>query len=315
MLVTIIIPVYNRAQKVKRTLNSVLLQTYRPLQLILVDNCSQDDTLAVLHDFKRCQEGEGLEIQVVQESRQSAGAARNKGFETATGEWVMFFDSDDEMLPSLVESYVERIGRYNGDLDVIAVRCRLVSQDGGSRNLPFFQTDVLANEILHSILATQRYIARREFLVRAGAWNEELLRWNDLEMGVRLMLNVPRMDFIDDVLVTIYDSGHDSLTGNDFSSHCGQWEQALDTIYGHIGRNAAIWHKQRYLSLIDFRRVALAARYAREGHEALGEDLYAQARSRLLKSSVFNRVLVPLLFGYIRSGKRGSSRLARILIR
>mgnify|MGYP006385787821 FL=1 len=52
MLFTIIIPVYNRAEKVKPTLASVLAQTYRPLQVVLVNNDSSDDSLSVLQEFQ-----------------------------------------------------------------------------------------------------------------------------------------------------------------------------------------------------------------------------------------------------------------------
>lgn len=314
MLISIIIPVYNRAEKVKRTLHSALLQSYRPLQLILVDNHSQDCTLEVLQEFKRQHEQTDLEIKVATETRHSACAARNKGLETATGEWIMFFDSDDEMLPELVENYAEKIGKHGGNIDVIATRCRKVLQNGSSKTLPFFHDDIMANELLHSILATQRYIVRRAFLDQVGTWNEELTRWNDLEMGVRLLLNNPRMDFIDKTLVNIYESGQDSLSGNDFSSHQGQWEKALDVIQAHL-EMANIHALQRYLNLIDYRRVALAAFYARETHSTLGRELYSQAYARLSATSMWGKWLIPILYRRIVAGKRGSSRIAGILLR
>ena len=134
MEVTIIIPVYNRADVVQATLDSVVAQTHRPLQLVLVDNCSTDNTLQVLETFRK--EHPSLNVVITQEQHHTAGAARNRGFEQATGEWVLFFDSDDQMEPGLVASYVKKIERANKKgraLDLISVRSTLVFPDGSKR--------------------------------------------------------------------------------------------------------------------------------------------------------------------------------------
>ena len=107
MQVSIIIPVYNRASIVVDTLNSVVAQTYRPLQLVLVDNYSTDDTLQVLETFKK--EHPSLDVVITREEHHTAGAARNRGFDQATGEWILYFDSDDSMEPDLVANYVKLI--------------------------------------------------------------------------------------------------------------------------------------------------------------------------------------------------------------
>ena len=67
MLFSIIIPVYNRAEKVKATLASVLAQTYRPLQVVLVDNRSTDGSLQVLREFQQAHSSEDFQVVVAQE--------------------------------------------------------------------------------------------------------------------------------------------------------------------------------------------------------------------------------------------------------
>lgn len=137
MLFTIIIPVYNRAEKVKPTLASVLAQTYRPLQVVLVDNDSSDDSLSVLQEFQAQHSADGFEVVVAQESHHTASATRNRGFAEAKGDWVLFFDSDDTMRPTLVESYRNAITQHGGALDLVATKACLHSLDGNLRNLPF----------------------------------------------------------------------------------------------------------------------------------------------------------------------------------
>lgn len=96
---TLIIPVYNRAELVSRTLSSVAQQTLRPLRVILVDNNSTDSTLPTLQQWKKANERGDFLIDVLTEARPGAAAARNRALAETTSEFVMFFDSDDTMAP------------------------------------------------------------------------------------------------------------------------------------------------------------------------------------------------------------------------
>lgn len=305
---SIVIPVYNRAQVVQRTLASVLAQTFRPVQVVLVDNCSTDSTLQVLNNFKASHSAPGFEVTVVQEERHTAGAARNRGFTEASGEWVMFFDSDDEMHPRLVEHYMQRL---KGN-DIVAVRARLHKTDGSYSTLAFATRDVMANQIIHSILGTQRYCVRSKFVAEAGLWDDSLASWNDWELGVRMLLRHPKMAFIDDTLVTINESGKHSITGTGFGPKHGQWEQVIDQVEQEIAESH-VPDRNRYLRLLDYKRVVLAAHYSREGHNDWAQTLYNQAMARL-DSKWLTRAVVPMLYRRIKRGKRGSGQIARIII-
>ncbi len=320
MKVSIVIPVYNRATVVGRTLDSVLAQTHRPLQLVLVDNCSDDNTLQVLDDFKRAHTAADFEVLVVQEARHTAGAARNRGLEHATADWVMFFDSDDVMKPRLVERYVSRIEREGGEVDMVAARGRLVLPDGASRELPFYRRDIFARHILHGIIATQRYIVRRDFVNAADAWNIELPGWNDWEMGMRLLLARPRLAFLTcRPLIEVNHSGDDSITGTEFHSRAGQWERVIDIVENEV-RCSMLKGRERYYRLLDYRRLVLAAHYEREGHPELAKPLCRAAYASLAQSYDNSRrwrwfvaPTVRRLFARIVAGKRGSAQVARLI--
>lgn len=314
MLFTIIIPVYNRADKVKSTLASLLAQTHRPLQVVLVDNDSSDDSLGVLQEFQAQHSADGFEVVVAQESHHTASATRNRGFAEAKGDWVLFFDSDDTMRPTLVESYRNAITQHSGALDIVATKACLHSLDGSQRELPFFTTDLFANQILHSILATQRYAVRREYFAKFGGWNNDVLQWDDWELGIRLMLGQPRAATISDALVDIYESGEASITGTNFSDRIGRWEQALDEATHQVA-NSNHPEKERMMHLIDFRRIVLASHYAKEGKTDAARELYAPAYHRLAADSPLRRLILPLLYHITSKGLRGASRLAKHLIR
>ena len=322
MEVTVIIPVYNREHVVQRTLDSVLAQTHRPLQVVLVDNNSTDGSLAVLERFAAQHNAPDFRVAVAQEPHRTAGAARNRGLGLATGEWVLFFDSDDVMRPRLIERYVALIAQHGGDLDLVSARSRLVMPDGTERELPFYKTDFMAVEILHSQLATQRYAVRREFFLRTGGWNPDLPGWNDWELGVRLLLAQPRVAFMDgDIDIDVIHSGKDSITGTEFHSRHGQWEHVIDQVEQCL-QNSSEPNVRRYCRLLDYRRIVLAAQYHREGHPELAAPLCQQAYGALRdsygNSLAWRCVVKPVLhrlYARIVAGKRGSARIARLLIR
>ena len=325
MEVSIIIPVYNRASVVLTTLQTVLAQTYRPLQLVLVDNDSTDGTMKVLQDFKRYNEQDGLKIEVTSEGLHTAGAARNRGLERATGEWIMFFDSDDLMDRDLVAHYVHTIEQAKAkgrQLDLISARSILIFPDGNHRQAPFHKRDLFANHILHGQLATQRYAVRRAFFESTDAWNINLPGWNDWELGLRLLLAKPHFAFSKGKpRIFINHNGADSITGTEFHSRQGQWEHVIDIMINEARCSMLkAKHKQRFERLLEYRRLVLAAQYQREGYPDLAKPLCHKAYQALGHSYHENRrwrwLVAPMtrrLFARIAAGKRGSARIARYL--
>ncbi|MBO4813518.1 MAG: glycosyltransferase family 2 protein [Muribaculaceae bacterium] len=314
-LVSVIIPVYNRAHIVARTLQSVLEQSYRPLQLILVDNCSDDDSLRVLELFRDDHQAPDFQVEVLQEERHTAGAARNRGFSAATGSWLLFFDSDDVMQPQLVQQYMGIALDKDLSPDIVVTKASLVAPDGSSRVLPFHKGDELANHLLHGMLATQRYSVRREFFAATDGWNSDLPGWNDWEMGVRLLLANPKVAYLEpqQPLVNIYQTGTASITGTEFHTRQGQWERVIDLLDSEIDASS-LSNKRRYHRLLDYRRIVLAAQYRREGHDELAQPLYREAYGRLKKSALL-RISMPVLYKWLVAGRRGASSVARLLIR
>lgn len=325
MEVSIIIPVYNRASVVITTLQTLLAQTYRPLQVVLVDNDSTDKTLQVLQDFKKYHEKPDFKVEVTSESHHTAGAARNRGFEHATGEWIIFFDSDDLMDQELVARYVriiENAQKKGKPLDLISARSTLVFPDGRQRQAPFHKRDLFANHILHGQLATQRYAVRREFFDSTDGWNINLPGWNDWELGLRLLLANPHVAFLGGrPHIIINHNGADSITGTEFHSRQGQWEHVIDIMINEVRcSRLKAKHKQRFERLLNYRRLVLAAQYQREGCPDLAKPLCQQAYQALRDSYHDNRhwrwIVAPMtrrLFARIAAGKRGSARIARLL--
>jgi glycosyltransferase involved in cell wall biosynthesis len=105
-LVTAIVPTYRRADLVTRALESVIKQTYRPLELIAVDDGSGDETPEVLAAFEERAKEAGVEYRWFTKDNGGVSLARNHGMEHARGEYFAFLDDDDEWLPPKVERQV-----------------------------------------------------------------------------------------------------------------------------------------------------------------------------------------------------------------
>ena len=103
----IVIPVYNRERELRRTFDSVVAQTYRPIHVVLVDNGSTDGSLALCRELKGAYETDDFRITVVEEAKRGPSAARNRGLACVTEEFVAFLDSDDEYIPEAVSLYMQ----------------------------------------------------------------------------------------------------------------------------------------------------------------------------------------------------------------
>jgi len=120
LLVSIIIPVYKVEPYIERCINSVLRQTYRHLEVILVDDCSQDKSIeiakAVINDYQKENGNDNVndnlnhnDISFVflrHEHNRGLSAARNTGIDAATGDYLYFLDSDDEITSDCIEKLV-----------------------------------------------------------------------------------------------------------------------------------------------------------------------------------------------------------------
>src|SRR5262245_4400324 len=95
-LVSTIIPVHNRGGLLREAVGSVLAQSYRPVEIVIVDDGSTDDTLAVANAIA----GEHpAEVRVLRQSNSGPGSAREAGRRIARGEFIQYLDSDDLLLP------------------------------------------------------------------------------------------------------------------------------------------------------------------------------------------------------------------------
>lgn len=103
MMISIIVPIYNGEKYIEECVRSITEQIYQKLQIILVDDGSEDDSLEICHKLER----EDSRIEVISQSNQGVSAARNTGLFHAKGKWIAFVDADDKLTPDFITVFGE----------------------------------------------------------------------------------------------------------------------------------------------------------------------------------------------------------------
>lgn len=122
LLISVIVPVYNTEQYLRQCLDSILVQTYRQLEIILVDDGSTDNSLTICNDYA----SKDSRITVFQTDHVGVSAARNKALDVSHGEYIGFVDSDDYILPDMYENLVKG---FSADHDIYVVGGMIIMDD------------------------------------------------------------------------------------------------------------------------------------------------------------------------------------------
>ena len=109
-LVTVIIPTFNSVRFISDTLDSVSDQTHRPIEIVVVDDGSSDDTVPVVSRwFSSGLDGRQVVGRLLRQAHRGGGAARNLGLASASGKWIQFLDSDDLLAPDKIARQLNRL--------------------------------------------------------------------------------------------------------------------------------------------------------------------------------------------------------------
>lgn len=124
--ISIIVPCYNIERYVKNTINTIISQTYKNIEIILIDDGSKDNTPYIL-DALKCND---YRIKVIHKENGGVSNARLEGVKCATGEWIAFVDGDDRIEPNMYEILLKNAKKYNADISHCGYR--MVYPDGHS---------------------------------------------------------------------------------------------------------------------------------------------------------------------------------------
>lgn len=309
--ISVIVPTFNRAHLVVRTLDSIAAQTEAPDRLIVVDNNSTDGTMQIVERWMRLYNGP-METTLLMESKPGAAAARDRGLADADTDVVCFFDSDDEMRPAMIKT-IRREFEVEPDLELLHWPVFLHPLSGKPRKLKSSPDADMGFQIFHSFLGTQRFAAKRDLIIKVGGWNHNLTSWNDWELGIRLLLTRPFIKGYSNVLADIY-AQEKSITGTSFHSNAEKIELAIRHAEAAV-KNSRHPERYRFLRLIKMRKAILAGAYFHEGYPLDGQRLLSETIKEAgnLRHSRLTAMLCRVATIQTAVIRRGAAEWARLL--
>lgn len=209
-LVSIVIPTYNREEKIVRAVNSCLRQSYPHVEIVIVDDGSTDDSHAVLRQLS--QREDRVKI-ILNTTNRGGNYCRNQGFESSSGSLVVFLDSDDEFSEEKVERSVNAF-RTDRELDCVVAATRIFDEVTNSEVRRTIQRIVTEKHSNNSILEnyvnkriiwlTHEPVWKRSFLQKCGVFSTQLKNSQEYEFHCRALAHDPKIHVVPECLATGY---------------------------------------------------------------------------------------------------------------
>ena len=180
--VSIVIPCFRHGRLLGQAVDSALAQTHRFIEVIVVNDGSEDETEDVARSF-------GDRIQYVTKDNGGLSSARNAGIGLATGQYLLFLDADDLLHPEAAERLVAAAGNSGDRMAMMGVRCFAAEHDrtSGPVMIPAFH-GLLAPEIFVHNHPVHGILCPRAAIVAAGGFDESLQAVEDWDLWIRLAL-------------------------------------------------------------------------------------------------------------------------------
>lgn len=191
MQFSVVVPCHNAATSIGQTLQSIAAQTFSPLEIIVVDDASTDDSRAQIA-------ASGVQVTLIEADVRNAGAARNLGIARARGDWVALCDADDVWFAHHLQQAAQLLAD-GGDVAYMANHCLLDA--AGQRPLPDSTRHRLESgggrtgeqwleELVNGFhFGHSTVIYRREALNEIGGFDESFARQEDLDLWLRALAN------------------------------------------------------------------------------------------------------------------------------
>ena len=160
MKVSIIIPVYNVEKYLPRCMESVMNQTYENIEVILVDDGAKDNSGKLCDDYGKSDS----RIKVIHKENEGLSSARNEGIERATGEAILFLDSDDYLSKECVFRMISNMQKYNAD--VVIVQMKYISEDVNEESADTVKEEI---KIMNSECAIEKSLYQKSYTCCAPA--------------------------------------------------------------------------------------------------------------------------------------------------
>ena len=198
-LISVIIPTYNRSQYICEAIDGALEQTYKNIEIIVVDDGSTDSTKDVLTKY-------GSNVKYIYQNNAGPSVARNSGIKQSKGELLAFLDSDDIWLPQKLEKQLELI-QQSPNIGLVSCGSYDIDSSGNIISKPIIRRNYENMDILIKTLILRNVVGggsiplvRRECFDKLGLFSEDIIICEDRDMWIRIAKNY-KIKFIEEPLI------------------------------------------------------------------------------------------------------------------
>lgn len=254
VLVSVIIPVYNREGYVNMTLKNILENKYRPIELILVNDGSKDNSLSVLKQFKEKNETTDFLVKVLDQSNMGAPSARNLGYKNATGNYIQFLDSDDLIHSEKFSLQIPKMQKAKADFCL----CDFEMHYTDEKRKVYYSNSKGLKKVLktHGSFGCGSPLLTRN-LANKVSWNVKLKRNQDVDYFLKASLFAEKIVYINQPLYTYIRHSSDRISDSYNKSDPVYTERirSLKKIFKYTPNkiNVIIAMVNLYLSLLRFK--------------------------------------------------------------
>lgn len=195
--ISIIIPTYNSSLFLERTAQTIIDQTFKNWECLLIDDDSEDGTMEIIN--RLCNNDNRLKKITRKTTIKGANNCRNSGVKLSEAEYLLFVDADDLLAPDCLQNRILFLKEYSKS-DMLIFNTIIMNEEEnkiGQFHCRFHDSyDLMAAFLKHQIQwQTMSVLWKKTFLEKIGCWNEDYLRLQDVELNIRALNNDPLISF------------------------------------------------------------------------------------------------------------------------
>lgn len=234
MKISVVIPCFNVERYIAECLDSVLNQTFKALEIICVDDCSTDGTLAILDSYSKKNPG----IMVLRNDvNQGAPHSRNRGLQIAQGEYVQFLDADDVLLPEKLKVQVDILNKCTAPPAFIVGDYTKVALTGGRKDYVAERNDVWLGLLKTRLGSTCSNLWNRDFLESIGGWSDACKSSQEYELMFRMLKKQAPLVFDASKTTIVRERESGSISKRNYSLSWMAYCDLRESIVGFVVKN------------------------------------------------------------------------------
>lgn len=219
--ISVVIPMFNSEESIERALDSVVNQSFRAYEIIIINDGSTDGSLAIVENYRK--KSPDTVLKIVSQGNSGVSKARNAGMRAASGDYIALLDADDEWLPNKLEMQMNVLEQH-GDIDFLGC-----ARNGEVLKIFWKEINSLHKATVRELLIkmypqTSTAIFKRSLFVQLGGYNEDMTHAEDGHLWITYCAGANFYYMPDSLVITGSGKpsfGHSGLSSNLKAMHNG----------------------------------------------------------------------------------------------